>query len=262
MQEFTRIIPKKGYEKWPNKLSLMASLLIQTEYQTLKNNLRKATITQVDPNNLDSFLQEINKDRLIFTPFKKVSILNGFSSIAKVPDPGQPFLWNGVVTKNYEDGEKIKKAHLKSDHQTIGEMLGYPDCCINYFINSFPIDPCPIWTGTEGKVNGFPECNGILRYFGPKITAHLSCSPTCQKTREIGKNWFKVMQEINKDLADEIYNLLAGPITWNSYHGVIQVETPYFVGLNNGLFILKKPRIIEWKGVQKILNKKIKKIKK
>lgn len=264
MQDFTRIIPKQNYEKWPGKLGLMAELFYQTEYQTVKKKFRTAGIIQINPNNLEVVMEKINKDHLIFTPFKKIGISFGFTAVAGPVESNQPFNWQGCLTRTHKDGQKFKEAFLKSDHQTIGRMLGYPECCINYFIRSFPIDPCPIWVDLEGKIKGFPECNGMLRYFGPKIVAHLSCSPTCRETQKIGKIWFKTMQEINKNLANELYNLLAGPIIWNSYHGVVQIETPYFVGLNNVLFILKKPRIINWqakkKPFKKITKRKSKKI--
>ena len=259
MQDFTRIIPKHKYEEWPDKLGRMSELFHQAEHQMVKKKLRKVAIVRLDPNNLQSFLEKINRDRLIFTPLKKESVSAGFSALSKPVEPGQPFIWQGCLTRTYKDSQKFKKADSKNDHQTIGQMLGYPDCCIDYFIRTFPIDPVPIWVDLKGKVRGFPECNGMLRYFGPRIVAHLSCSPLCQATKEIGKTWFKVMQEIDKDLANELYDLLASPITWDSYHGVVQIETPYFVGLNKALFILKKPRIIKWsviKEKQKPLVKK------
>ncbi len=134
-------------------------------------------------------------------------------------------------------------------------MLGYPSCCIDYFIRTFPLNNVPVWLDLEGKIRGYPECNGLLRYFSPIIISHFSCSPICEATRKIGKSWLRIMQEIDKNLADELYNLLAGPITWNSYHGVAQIETPYFVGLNNDLFLLKKPRIIIWEGIKKPFKK-------
>jgi len=249
IQDFTRIIPKQGYEEWPNKLCKMNELFRQVEYQMVKKNFRQAAIIQVDPNNLQFFLEKTNKDHLIFTPLKKISISNnGFSALAKTPELGKPFMWTGCLTKNYQGGQQFKEAYFKNDHKIIGKMLGYPSCCIDYFIRAFPIDPCPIWIDLNGKAKGFPECNGMLRYFGVLMTAHLSCSPTCEATKEIGKTWFKLMQEIDNNLADELYKLLASPITWNSYHGVVQIETPYFVGLNSALFVLKKPRIIDWQA--------------
>jgi hypothetical protein len=159
---------------------------------------------------------------------------------------GERFLWQGCLTKNHKDGQKFKEAYLINDHLKIGQMLGYPECCIKYFIRSFPIDPVPIWLGTEGNITGYPEANGLLRYFGPRIVGHLPCSPTCLATQKIGKVWFETMKEIDKKLAEEMYDLLASPTIWNSYHGIVEIKTRYFIGLTNGLPLLKKPRIIDW----------------
>jgi len=256
IQNFIRIMPKQGHQEWLEKLGQMNELVLGAEYQMVKKGFRAAAILYIDPQNLQSVLEKTNKDRLILTPLKKIASMTGFSILCKPPEDGQPFLWESCLTRTYQDGQKFKEANLKNDHRIVGRMLGYPDCCIDYFIRTFPIDTCPIWVDLNGKVKGYPENNGMLRYFGPKIVAHLSCSPTCQATKEIGKTWFKVMQEINKDLANELYKLLSGPITWNSYHGVVQIETPYFVGLNNSLFLLKKPRIIIWQSKQEIAKKK------
>ena len=169
IQDFTRIIPKHKCEEWPGKLGQMAELFSMAEYQMVKKKLRTAAIVQLDPNNLQNFLEKTNKDRLYFTPLKKVAISIGFSATHKAPEPNQPFLWQGCITRTDKDGQKFKEADLKNDHRVIGRMLGYPECCINYFIRNFPIDPCPIWVDLEGKIRGFPECNGMLRYFGPKL---------------------------------------------------------------------------------------------
>jgi hypothetical protein len=56
------------------------------------------------------------------------------------------------------------------------------------------------------------------------------------------------MAELDEKLAKEMYELLRGPIVWNSYHGVVQVETPYFIGLSHTFPYLERPRIIYWKG--------------
>jgi len=255
IQNFTRIMPKHGHQEWLEKLGQMNELCLEAEYQMVKKGFRAAAIIYVDPQNLKTVLEKINKDRLIITPLKKIASMTGFSILGESPEIGHPFLWGSCLTRTYQDSQKFKEANLKNDHRTVGRMLGYPDCCIDYFIRTFPIDPCPIWVDLDGKVKGYPETNGMLRYFGAKIVAHFSCSPVCQATREIGKIWFKVMQDINKDLANELYKLLADPITWNSYHGVVQIETPYFVGLNNSLFLLKKPRIIIWQSKQELIKK-------
>jgi hypothetical protein len=45
-------------------------------------------------------------------------------------------------------------------------------------------------------------------------------------------------------------------MTWNSYHGVVQVETPYFIGVVNSFPFVKKPKIIDWEGKKEEIKQK------
>jgi len=249
MRDFVRIIPKKGFEDWPSKLGQMSHLYSLTEYEMVKRGLRPAATYHIDHLALVEEMEKIRKDGLIFTPLRKSGYYQGFAHFHPPVKPGEPFFWYGCLTKTQRDAEIFKRADEKGDHKTIGKMLGYPECCIEYFEKIFPINYDPIWVDLEGEVKGFPEANQMLRYFGPRITSHLSCSPTCKKTKEIGEVWFKIMKELNEKLAKEMYDLLSGPIIWNSYHGVVQVETPYFLGLTHTFPYLEKPRIIKFEKI-------------
>jgi hypothetical protein len=248
MRDFVRIIPKKRFEEWSTKLGKMGHLFNLAEYEMVKRGYRKAATYHIDYQLLIEEMEKIRKDGLIFTPLRKSGYYQGFAHFHHPVNPGEPFFWYGCLTKTQKDAEIFKEADRKGDHKTIGKMLGYPECCTDYFSKIFPINYDPIWVDLKGEVEGYPEANQLLRYFGPRITSHLSCSPTCKVTKEIGEVWFKVMKSIDEKLANEMYELLAGPITWNSYHGVVQVETPYFVGLTHTFPYLEKPRIIYWKG--------------
>lgn len=254
VSNFLRIIPKQGCEDWMIKLNEMSRLVIEAEYQMVKKGYRPAATVHVYPEMLDQQLQRFNKDGLIFTPLRKAGYAQGYLHSHKPVKPGEPFYWYGCLTRTKEDGEKFKKADLigingRPDHITIGKMLGFPECCCKYFDKNFPKNYDTVWLGREGKVKGYPECNVLLRYFGARIIHHLSCSPTCKESKKIGQIWLEVMREIDKNLTEEIYDLLAGPIIWDSYHGVVQVETPYFVGLTHTFPFLKKPRVIKWSSI-------------
>ena len=248
MKDFVRIIPKQGFEEWPTKLGKIGNLYNRAEYEMLKKGFRAAATYHIDYQYLIEGMDKIKKDGLIYTPLRKSGYYQGFAHFHHSVNPGEPFFWYGALTKTEKDAEIFKEADRIGDHKTIGKMLGYPECCTDYFTRIFPINYDPIWVDLEGEVEGFPEANQMLRYFGVRITSHLSCSPNCNGTKKIGEVWFKVMKEMDEKLANEMYELLAGPITWNSYHGVVQVETPYFVGLTHTFPYLEKPRIIYWKG--------------
>ncbi len=250
---FVRIMPKQGYEKWMIDLYKMNRLADESEYQMVKQGYRLAATININQDNLQQELERFNKDGLIFTPLRKSGYYEGFSHKHKEVGPGEPFYWYGCLTQTYEDAQKFKKADAgdgrQSDHMTIGSMLGFPKCCTEYFTKTFlKINYDPVWIDKEGKINGYPECNVLLRYFGARIVHHFTCSPTCKASKKVGQVWLKLMREIDKNLTEKLYDLLAGPTIWNSYHGVVQVETPYFVGLTHTFPYIEKPRVIKWKG--------------
>lgn len=261
MQSFVRIIPKQGCESWPAKLGQMGQLFHEAEYEMVRRKNRLAAVIHIDQYNLGEMLERINKDNLVFTPILTSGYYEGFSHKHKEVKPGDLFYWYGSLTRTYKDGQKFKKAEQNGDHQTIGLMLGYPECCSKYFTKNFPLNYDPIWLNKEGKVAGYAECNQMIRYFGARITSHFSCSPKCEATRRIGQAWFKTMKDIDKKTAEELYDLLSTKIVWNSYHGVVQVETPYFLGLTHTFPLLEKPRIINWQGIRSIPSQKNKKRK-
>jgi len=246
MENFVRIIPKQGCEQWPVKLGHMGAMFFEAEYGMVKQGFRAAAVIHMDQHNMGELLARINKDKLVFTPLRTSGYYQGFAHRHKEVKLGDPFYWYGCLTKTWEDGQKFKKADTEGDHRTIGWLLGYPDCCTRYFTRVFPLNYDPIWVGREGKLTGYPECNQMLRYFSARITSYLSCSPTCAATRKIGHVWLKVMSGINKCLTDDLVGLLSAEIIWSSYHGVVQVETPYFVGITHTFPIAAKPRIIKW----------------
>lgn len=246
MEDFSRIILKQGCEQWSAKINGMSKLYQEAEQQTVKKGLRKAALISINPKSFEESMEKFNKDNLVFTPLDKTALSQGFSYLVKPPKEGELFLLRGCLTKNFQDGQIFKEAYQKKDDRLQGNLLGYPNCCINYFIENFSKNCDPIWLELEGKIKGSPESNLLLRYFGVKTFAHFSCLPNCQATQKIAEDWFNAMKEIDKKTGEELYNLLAEPMSWSSYHKVVQIETPYFLGLSSTHPYLKKPRIIEW----------------
>lgn len=243
---FVRVLEKQEHKGWKSKLSEMSRLFLKAEYEMVKQGHRAAAIIHVDENNYQEMTEKMNRDGLVFTPFLKSGYYKGFSHQHKPVRKGEPYYWYGSLTRTYEEGREFKQADKESDHRKYGKFLGYPECCTEYFIKSFPNNCDPIWLAKEGDVNGYPEANQMLRYFGARITSHFSCSPTCEKTKKIGRVWLDIMSKIDDKLTSEIYELLSGELKWSSYHGVVEVETPYFVGVTHTHPLIDKPRVITW----------------
>ncbi len=251
IDNFVRLLPKQGFSEWKVLAKDMARLCKETEYILVKEGYRKAATIHIREDNHKELIEKINKDGLIYTPILQSGLSVGFSHEHKEVKDGEPYYWYGCLTKTYEDGQEFKKADGTSDnrdpdHRKIGELLGYPKCCIDYFIENFSKNWDPIWIDRSGKVEGYVECNRLLRYFGIQISWHFSCSPDCEETKKIAEKWISVMRKINKELTDKIISLLSQNMTWDSYHGVVQIETPYFLGLSHTFPYLEEKRIIDW----------------
>ena len=246
MEGFVRIIPKVGQEEYQTKLSKFSDLFHKAELEMVIRGHRKAATLHISQENLDRVILSLNENGLMFTPLRKSGYYQGFAHTHKEVKPGDPFYWYGCVTKTLADGKIFKAADVTGDHNIIGELLGFPKCCTEYFSNTFKTNVDPIWVGKEGDISGDVTCNQMLRYFGARITSHLSCHPECADTIKIGQKWLEVMKEIDNEATENLKALLSSSIIWDSYHGVVQVDTPFFIGLTHTSPKDNKPRIINW----------------
>jgi len=243
---FVRVLEKQGHEGWRDRLAKMSGLFHKAEYETVRQGRRPAAIIHVDERNYLEMSDKINRDELVFTPFLRSGYYEGFSHQHKPVKPGEPYYWYGSLTRTHKEGIEFKEANTRNDHMAYGKFLGYPKCCAKYFVENFPSNYDPIWLDREGEVSGYAAANQMLRYFGARITSHFSCSPTCEKTKKVGQVWLDVMEGIDPELTAELYKLLSGKMTWSSYHGVVEVETPYFVGVTHTYPLIEKPRNLRW----------------
>lgn len=247
VKDFTRIIWKKGKENVSQPLAMASKLFHDCEYQTVVEGQRQATTTHVTPENLPQILGKLNRDGLIFTPCKRSGFYQGFAHKHKEVKPGEPFFWFGCITKTVEAGEEFKEAEKIGDHSVMGKMLGYPECCVDYFKENFPKNYDPVWLNDDNIPDGEPVANILLRYFGIRIVSHLVCSPYCEPSLGIGRERVEFMRRADPESTDWLLEFLSSPMTWNSYHGVVEVDTPNFLGLTHTYPIMDKPRIIAWR---------------
>lgn len=242
MTGFTRIIQKHGMK---DEISLMLqarSIFDRMELDTVIEGQRTACTDHVIMDSLPDFLDLLNSKGLVFTPLKKSGFYQGFGHTHKKVNVGDSYFWYGCVTRSYEDGQEFKEADKVTDHKAIGKMLGYPDCCTEYFVKSFDTNYDPVWLGYDNISGVDPAVNILLRYFGIRIVSHLTCSPYCEQTLQVAK---QRLQLVKPDIRDWALELLNSPMTWDSYHGVVEIDTPNFLGVTH-TFPLNEHRIVRW----------------
>lgn len=119
------------------------------------------------------------------------------------------------------------RAWAACDHQAIGRMLGFPDCCREFFARA--------WAGTSdrditpamGSVDGPWQANTMLRWLGVRLVPHLPCSADCAKTIANAEGYLAMGARLGIDLGP-LETLLRLPVTHDTLNGVVIVSTPHF----------------------------------
>ncbi len=269
ISNFTRIIWRTPRDKelWEPRLNRISRLHALTEYEMVRRGYRRAATYHVTLENFPQFIERIQRDGLIFLPIARSAFYSGFSHKHIPPRRGEPYFWYGVIARTEEDARRFKEASGRRDgHLVIGELLGYPSCCTQFFTevwNAGVYDPLwevarndgsPVveenpWLKTADKLviyitDPYPEAIQELRYFGIRVTSHIPHSHRCEETRRVGKKWRKVMEDLDPEAVDWLYEILESPIVWDSYHGVVQVHTPWFIGVTQTYPYLDLRRIV------------------
>jgi len=261
---FTRIVYNSPQNKkvWGQKISRASSVHNKAEFEMVRMGYRKAATMHISPYSYDESIEKIIRNDLVWLPIQRTKNYNGFSHKHFPTDPRDPdSSVYGVLARSIEDAEAFRNASQgqTTDHNIIGDLLGFPQCCRNFFNEVWPkgyFDP--IWQAaerTEGaeKVSEthialkkvYPEAMQVFRYIGPRITSHLSCSFTCEESKKEGQRWVECMEEFDPEGLQAMMDILTLPFKWSVKWGIAIVTTPHFRVITNSV-PSKKEYIIEF----------------
>lgn len=220
------------------------------ELRTVSKKYRKCATFHIRSDCFDNDIKLLNSMDLVFVPIRRAKRVSGFAHRFYTPKENEPYDVFGVVSYEKKYAEQFANADFNlskdavTNNEIIGELLGYPDCCIEFFNETWnkgifdPILPAVLNTegncvnGNEIRINSYPETNIIYRYFGLRIVPHLIHSFKCNKSKDFAKMFLEVMDQNTKD---EMLKFLSLPVTWNCYKGVALIENKYLVGIANSM---------------------------
>jgi len=221
------------WEKWRNK---MARLSYETEYQSVVTGIREANVYHLNSNSYDIQIEKVFLDGLVFLPIQRVKSYEGF---AHRHYPTKQLNMNtliyGVVARDLQTAEQFREAHYgKINHKKIGKMLGYPECCVDFFDKTFTkgiLDPV-FESALTGEGTAFT--NPLLRYAGFKILPFFPCSFDCKEAYNFGEKFFKLMLQMDSEAAKKLKLILEMPCKWSLKNQVVTVEHELFYLIANG----------------------------
>lgn len=254
----TRIIWRQGCEDKAQILNQLIKECQEAELLTVSHKLRNCATIQIPGDKFDEYYCDLSKKRLVFLPIRRVKPTNGFSHILHEAKPGELFDVYGVASHSLKKAEEfvgLSGSEGKLDHKKMGRLLGYPQCCIDFFAKYWPqehYDPIFLEARrTKGakmiknnvvKVKAIPEANVALRYFGPRAVPHLPCSFSCKKSQEFSQMFLQFNR--SRDL---LLEMLSTPFEWNGFKGVAIIDTKWFQGVVNSMsWEDDKPRVVKF----------------
>jgi len=174
-----------------------------------------------------------------FKVVKTVDIGKGTYSniVKKVPSHhSEQGLHHIYISKDRNKAKFLKILENKNDDEAVGELLGYPNCCVDFFIKNKEkqekLQNDYILPALANSNNfKFPFYNNhAIRYFDVTLLSHFPHNFECKESMKIAKNNLECIKTHSTELANKFENMLKSPVLYTE---------------NNGVFIFKNHKLNE-----------------
>jgi hypothetical protein len=103
------------------------------------------------------------------------------------------------MSKSEKYAQMAKDYENMQEHGKLGILLGYPKCCIEYFLKNFNENN----TNPEIKSSN-PYTNLSKRKRDYCILSHFPCSENCEESIRLGKAKMYILERYDKEYSDEL----------------------------------------------------------
>jgi len=139
-------------------------------------------------------------------------------------------LYHIYISKDKNKSKFLKFLENKNDDSAIGELLGYPQCCVDFFMgnkeNQQKIQNdyiLPALNNSEGFE--FPFYNNYaIRYFDITLLSHFPHNFNCKESIKIAKNNLQCINKYSETLADKFETMLKSAVLYTENNGVFMLR--------------------------------------
>ncbi len=242
LPDFTRLAwVNDGAERvWRPRIERIATAWAETEWRAVLAGVRSCAVTMASPQEFLTMGASWAEEGLNALPVEMAGVSGQPYSATGVPaEAGQPFVFRFVVGRP-ADVAAFKAAWDAGDQEAIGDHLGYPACCREFFrrvwVDDGMVDTTwPMAAATAGaapgattvEANGPPEANILWRWMGVRAVPHLPCRLDCAATADLGRRLIEVGRQTGfAEEMDWLTEILSWSVEWSALHGIAQVKTP------------------------------------
>lgn len=221
-------VSEAAREYWEPKIRSITSGWSGIERLTLLQGMRPGVLQSISPEELPTIQNWALASNI---PMVVVGLDGAVESYGNASIPyefGKKFTYRIYFGL---EPERFLNAWKAGDDFAIGDMLGFPHCCIKSFVEYWKEDgwrDLTIHSFDGQDQRNLMYNNVLLRHIGIRGVFHLPCSTECEPSVQIGAQIIGIMMHTEglMDPADWLQELLSMPMEWSSLHGVAMVTTP------------------------------------
>ena len=243
LPDFTRFmwVSDQARDVWHPRLERVTNAWLEIEWRAVLAGVRSCAVTMASPEDLLAQAPRWAGEGLSALPVEMVGLTGQpYSATSTTAQPGEPFLFRLVIGRP-SDLADFKRAWDVADQEAIGDLLGYPRCCREFFrrvwVDDSMVDTTwPMATataaptdddGTLVEVDGPAHANILWRWMGARTVPHLPCRFDCPATVELGERFVAVGRSCGfGQEMDWLLDVLSWPVEWSALHGIAEIRTP------------------------------------
>jgi len=240
LKDFVRFAWTSGPAErvWGPRFSRVGAAVIRCEWMAVKFKLRRCALFHFCDQEIERYSREWAAQRLSWKLLRDRTPRIGTWWLNVRLRRGRPS--RTIVLGNDLDIADFEQAWDDQDHESIGRLLGYPQCCRSFFEDVAVRQRCvdTVWAMSKGRenvssdefsrsVNGQAASNILLQSLGIRAVPHAPCSFGCRGTALLAHDLMRVAHEIGlRDEYEWLSSILSWPAEWSGLHGIAEIATP------------------------------------
>lgn len=114
--------------------------------------------------------------------------------------PGMYFLY---FSKDEYKAYLASYLELIGSEKALGLLLGYPECCVDYFLQNFSVSNCDLQLKPTNMFTNLSK-----RSEDCVLLSHFPCNSDCEESVKLGKEYLEVLKKVDKERAKEVERVL------------------------------------------------------
>lgn len=250
LSDWTRLIWMSENAKavWAPRINNINEAWSRIERWSVVEGARHSALTFFPPDYLPEATAWAASHGLVVLPLARTGVSDQYSATPKAVENNGNWQYRVVLTRPEYAKEWIEAwkdtgqpgRYAGTNNRRIGELLGFPPCCIDFFektwVGEGSVDTTwdmamgtsnAVVQGSTVRVSGPPETNILLRWLGVRLVTHLPCSFDCEHTLTMARALADVGRKRHfGEWVDWIYEMLEWPVEWSALHGIAEIRTP------------------------------------